>query len=346
MSKIVYAQVNIALGAKDGLLHYSQKEPFQKTIDRAENLPIVLYDEKDRRAWLVPALGVILHTICLRNHIKPFIVGGNKVQISPLNPSSQRRAAREAVIKNKSLKLFDCESNEEKEYCFRDAILDTWSILDRLMEREATTQAAPGIAVHPTWQSTLYGWELRAVADEDRHFRHKAQVLKKTAGRWHDLIKEVDAVVLFASGLGEVIRPKSGLEGLCQAWRSLPKDKDFLAINVPMLENFYAKAGHRHDRQYLTSGKLQWHQGSNLFDPCSSMTSSGCKCDRTQQIYPFNTFGHVRAPGKLAENGCVVFGRAHHPLSLFRDSIIKQTASAFEIEYAPVYAREIARNFA
>lgn len=69
VSKIVYAQVNIALGAKDGLLHYSQKEPFQKTIDRAENLQIVLYDEKDRRAWLVPALGVILHTICLRNHL-------------------------------------------------------------------------------------------------------------------------------------------------------------------------------------------------------------------------------------------------------------------------------------
>ena len=315
-SKMISAQVTFVLGAKDGFFHNSQQEPFQKIIDRTENLPVILYDQKDRRAWLVPALQVILHIIQLRNHIKPFVVGGSKVQISPLDPSRQGRAARDAINKNKSQKLFDCESNEEKEYCFRDAVLDTWSILDRLMEREATTQATPGIAVHATLQSTLYGWELRAVADEDRHLRQKAQVLEKTAGRWYDLVKDVDAVVLFASGLGDVIKPRSDLDGLCQKWRSLPMGKDYLAVCVSMLETFYLKAGHRHDHQYLTSAKLQWHRGSTLFEQCAGVASNCYKCDRLQQVYhdSYKIIGRRIPPGNLEANGCVVFGQAHHSM--------------------------------
>ena len=316
VSKIFSAQMSFVLGAKDGPYHYSQQEPFQKTIDRADRLPIALYDQKDRTAWLVPALPVILHIIQLRNHMKPFVVGGRKVQISPLDPSRQGHAAKEAVARNKSQKLFDCETHEEKDYCFRDAILDTWSILDRLMEKEATTQATPGMAVHATWQDMLYGWEFKAVADEDRHLKQKVQVLEKTAGRWYDLVKDVDAVVLFASGFGDIIKPRSELAGLCRKWRSLQRDKDYLAVCVPMLENFYAKAGHRQDQHYLTSAKLQWHRGSMLFEQCADTASDCCKCDRLQQVYrgSYKTFGHRSAPGYLEANGCVVFGQAHHSM--------------------------------
>ena len=121
-----------------------------------------------------------------------------------MDPSRYGSAAREAVDKNKSKKLFDCETSEEKNYCFRDAILDIWSILDRLMEKEATSSATPGRALNAPWQTTLYGWELRDVADDERHLKQKGQILQKTAGRWFDLIKDVDAVVLFASELGDI----------------------------------------------------------------------------------------------------------------------------------------------
>ena len=322
LSKIISTQMNFALGGKEGSFHYSQDGPFRKTIDRAENLPVVLYDQKDRRTWLVPAILVILHMIQLQNHLKPFLVGGNKVKIYPLDPSRQRHAAKEAVAKNKSQTLFDCESNEQNGYCFRDAVLDIWTKLDRLMEREATTQATPGMAVNSTWHKTLHGWEFKAVADEDTLLKQKKQVLKKTAGEWYDLVKEVDGVVLFASGLGDIIKPISDLDGLCRKWRSLPKDKDYLAICVPMLEMFYAKAGHRQDHRYLTSAKLQWHRGSMLFEQCVSGNGSNCHdCDRTQQVYhdSYKTIGHGRPPDKLEANGCVVIGQAHHP---FRFSTI------------------------
>lgn len=328
ISKIFYAQMNFVLGAKDGSYHYSQQEPFQKTIDRAEKFPIVLYDQKDRRAWLVSALAVILHIIQLRNHLKPYVVDGKNVQISPLDPSRQGYAAREAVARNKLLKLFDCETHEEKEYCFRDAILDTWSILDRLMEKEATTQATPGMAVHITGQNTLYGWELMDVAEEERHLKHKAQALKKTAGNWNDLVKDVDAVVLFASGLGDIIRPRSESAELCRKWRSLPKGEDYLAVSVSMLETFYAKAGHRQDHQYITSAKLQWHLGSMLFEKCADIASHCCPCDRLQQVNheSYGLSGHRTTPGGLEANGCVVFGQAHNSFWGPKNKVRRQNA--------------------
>lgn len=314
-SKVVSAQMNFVLGAKDGPYHHSQQGPFQKIIDHVEKLPVVLYDQMDRRAWLVSALAVILHMIQLRHHIKPFVVDGNIVQISPLDPSMQRYAAREAVAMNKSKKLFDCETHNENDYCFRDAILDYSSILDGLMGREVIKQATPGKEVHTTLQDTLYGWEFRDVTDEESLFKQKAQVLKKTAGQWNDLVKGVGAVVLFASGFGDIIRPTSESAGLCRKWRRLPKDHDYLAVYIRMLEIFYKKAGHRRDHQYLTSAKHQWHRGSMLFEHCAESDSDCCNCDRLQQVYhdSYKVLGHWRPPGILEANGCVVFGQAQHP---------------------------------
>ena len=314
-SKMISTQLNFALGGKDGSFHYSQDGPFQKTINHAENLPVVLYDQKDRRAWLVPGLLVILHMIQLQNHLMPFTVGGHKVKVSPLDPSRQNHAAKEAVTNNKSQKLYDCESNQDKDYCFRDAVLDIWSTLDRLMEREATTQATPGTPVNVARHKTLYGWEFRAVAEEDRHLKRKAQILEKTAGRWYDLVKDVDAVVLFASGFGDIIKPRSDLSGLCRKWRTLPKDKDYIAVCVPMLEKFYAKAGHRQDHQYITSTKLQLHRGSTIFEQCAGIALWCDKCDRLQQVFheSWMTIGRGKPLGKLEVNGCVIFGQAHRP---------------------------------
>lgn len=327
-SKIFTAQMSFVLGAKDGPYHHSQQGPFQKIIDRAEKLPVVLYDQRDRRAWLVLALPVILHMIQLRHHIKPFVVDGKTVQISPLDPSRQEYAAREAVAKNKSKKLFDCETDDEKDYCFRDAILDYWSILDGLMEREATKQATSGKEVHMTLQPTLYGWEFRDVVGEERLLKQKAQVLKTTAGRWYDLVKGVGAVVLFASGFGDIIRPTSESAGLCRKLRHLPKHNDYLAVCVSMLETFYAKAGHRQDHQYLTSAKHGWHRGSMLFEHCTDVDSDCCNCDRLQQVYhdSYKVFRRWKPPGSLEANGCVVFGQAHYPFQPRRSIDMRHNA--------------------
>lgn len=312
---MVTGQLNFIMGAKDGRLHFSQKRPFQRIVQCAEKTSVVLYDLADRRAWFVPALDVMLHVIQTRHHLTPYNIDGKQIQLTPRNPDNGRGAAAEAVAANQLRQLYERDVATDKDYYFKDAILDIWSQIERLMEKEDSVEAHPGLALHGTLRSKIHGWEFMSIVDE-KNYRRKEVTIAKSSGGWVDLINDIDALVLFATGFGEVIRPVRGLGRLCHNWRSLPKNKDYLAAGIPILELLYSEAGSRVSHKHLSTTHLQWHRESTLFEECSHTRPDRCECDRTQQIYHdslFRTFGRVRPPGKLEEKGCVVFGQAHHP---------------------------------
>ena len=315
-------QLNFALGAKDGRLLFSQNGPLVKTIDLAEKTPVVLYDHRERRAWLVPALDVILHIIHARCCLNLYMSDSDNATISYSDETAKisDQAARRAVMASKDQQLYGCTAPGEKAYYVRDAILDIWSLLERMMERDAMISSAPGIAVQGTWRDKLYGWEFRALIEDKNSFRRKEQVLEKTNGGWVDLVDDTDTIVLFGNGFQEVIKPVPS----CSAWKVLPKGRDYLAVGCPMLETLYNEAGSRKTRSYLTSRHLQWHRGSTLFESCEEV--SDCTCDRLQQlVYDSRiTFGRVSPPNELPLNGCVIFGRAHHPMLPVKRTYAKQ----------------------
>ena len=309
-------QLNFALGAKDGRLLLSQNGPLEKIVDLAEKTPVVLYDHHDRRAWLVPALEVILHVIHTRACLNLYKLDRSKTKISYSDETAKisNQAARRAVMTSKDQQLYEGTSPGGKAYYVRDATLDIWSLLERMMERDAVITSAPGVAVHGTMRDKLYGWEFRALVEDKSSFRQKEQVLKKSNGGWINLVDDTDTIVLFGNGFGEVIKPVCGSLDLCSAWKVLPKGRDYLAVGCPMLETLYNEAGSRKTRSFLTSQHLQWHRGSTLFERCEEM--SGCACDRLQQLVydSRTTFRRVKPPDELPENGCVIFGRTYHPL--------------------------------
>ena len=319
-------QLNFALGAKDGRLLLSQNGPLGKIIDLAEKTPVVLYDHHDRRAWLVPALEVILHVIQTRSCLNLYKLDRSKTKISYADETAKisDQAARRAVMASKDQQLYEGTSPGDKAYYVQDATLDIWSLLERMMERDAVITSAPGVAVHGTMRNKLYGWEFRALVEDKSSFRRKEQVLNKSNGGWINLVDDTDTIVLFGNGFGEVIKPVCGSLDLCSAWKVLPKGRDYLAVGCPMLETLYNEAGSRKTRSYLTSQHLQWHLGSTLFERCEEM--SGCACDRLQQLVYFSrtTFRRVKPPDELPENGCVIFGRAYHPMISARGTCVKK----------------------
>lgn len=156
------------------------------------------------------------------------------------------------------------------------------------------------------------------IVEERSPLRLKETLIKKTCGGWIDLATDINAIVLFANGFEDVIKPaKWSLKGLCHMWRAMPKEKDYLAANVSSINKLFEQSGSRVSNKYLTSTHLQWHRGTVLFEKCrASSDSFSCACDRLQQILPESrlTFGIVVPPGKLEERGAVVFGQATHPL--------------------------------
>ena len=318
-------QISFVLGAKDGRLHFSQKGPFQRIVQCAEKMPVALYDTADRRAWFVPALDMMLHVVQTRHHLSPYEVGGKAVELTPAIPEKGRAAASEAIAANQLRQLYERDIATQRIYYYQDAILDIWSQIERLMENEDTIDACAGLALHGTMQNKLCGWEYMSLVHE-KNYRRKEATIAKSSGGWVDLINDIDCLVLFATGLHEIIKPVSDLSKLCLSWRTLPKGKDFLAAGVPIMELLYSEAGSRLSHEHLSTSHLQWHRGAVLFECCNGNTSH-CNCDRTQQVYHdslFKTFGHVQAPGTLEADGCVIFGQTHHSFKLHRSKPSRQ----------------------
>ena len=312
--RVVTAKISFSMGAKDGPFHYSRSRPFQQLMNCARDTPVTLYDTQDRRAWLVPAVDVMLHIVLTRHHLSPPQVRGKLVEFVTAAPESGFNA-EEAILQNQDRCVYEADSPWDRDYSFKDAIIDIWSQIERLMEKEDLVNGTCGATLHGTTRTRLHGWEYMSLVHE-KNYRRKEALLEKSNGGWVDLIDDIDTLVLMGTGFGDVIKPVSNLNRLCHKWRTLPHGRDYLAAVVPILEILYAEAGSRTSRKHLSTNHLQWHKGSMLFEHCTEPKSDPCECDRTQQIYHeshFRTFGQVRPPGKLEPMGCVIFGQAHHP---------------------------------
>jgi hypothetical protein len=121
-------------------------------------------------------------------------------------------------------------------------------------------------------------------------------------GGWSDLMTDVNAIVLFADGFGDVIRPGGELAGLCSCWRELPSGRDYLAANISILNTLQQRMGARKGNEHLLSHRFKWYSPSIIFEDCGK-TSSGasCKCDRLQEVVPTKINNQYRHPKILVQ---------------------------------------------
>jgi hypothetical protein len=87
----------------------------------------------------------------------------------------------------------------------------------------------------------MQGYEFKAVVEGQSPFRQKAVTVDKTCKKWPSLVRDVDALVLFANGFG-VLQLLSDT-GMCQMWRRVPRGRDYMAASIEILEDLYALAG-------------------------------------------------------------------------------------------------------
>lgn len=293
------AQVDFALGIKDGNCHIRQKRPYERLVFTAEKVPVLLYDTGEKRSWLVSAAEVMLHIAQHRHWMQPYLDGKINFQFCD-NP-------RDSLLRNANLKL-----SEHEDYSFRTMIVEIWSIFEALLDHRFGRATTGGYTISKLFKDNISGYEFKDVVDEVPMFKLKQENIQKTSGGWPTLVQDIDALVLFADGYEDVLRPKDDVKGICHKWKTLPKGKDFLATSIRMLRLLFDKAGCPLDRTYLTSTKLQWHRGESLlFEHCSDPSAWVCSCERLQQIVSSRILGDIVPPGKLEDHGAVIFGSTH-----------------------------------
>jgi hypothetical protein len=152
------------------------------------------------------------------------------------------------------------------------------------------------------------GWKITTPTKGDRS--------RKSCGGWINFAQEIKAIVLFANGFQDVIEPVKDSTGLCRRWKQVPKDKDYLAAGVHILNTLYKGAGYQTTKEYLTNNDHQWHRGRMVFEKCPSNASVTCNCDRLQQIIrkKRKVSGGVTPLDLQKDQGAVIFGQPKNPL--------------------------------
>ncbi|KAH7093611.1 hypothetical protein FB567DRAFT_610181 [Paraphoma chrysanthemicola] len=304
------AAIDFRIGPKPGRCHYQRKGTFSKVVRVAEQTPVTLYDTGEKRAWLVPASGVILHIIQHRHHLDPFFVDGSLIEID--TQIRQGSTASNILLSNHSQRLSDDEG-----HIFKDEVLDIWAVMEFLLEENVRRyEKASGVSLSAPFRETLCGFEFKAIVQDRSPMRLKQAVIRKTADRWPQLVREIDSLVLFADGFEDIIAPDDRTcVGICRRWLGVPKGQDYLATTVKMLQQLYDEAGNRLSCDFLTSSsKLQWHQGqSMLFESCQNVLD--CKCQRLQRLLPVFAHGTLIPPARLIGEGAVIFGRENRETS-------------------------------
>nr|XP_036584029.1 uncharacterized protein CTRU02_06160 [Colletotrichum truncatum]KAF6793288.1 hypothetical protein CTRU02_06160 [Colletotrichum truncatum] len=214
------AQIEFVLGRKDFRFHMKWAGAYEDMLIAAKNMRILLYDTGEKRAWLVSGDEVILHIIRKRGSMKPFIVNGEKVRI----PCAD--SAEQSLLRNRKLVLID---DDEKPETLRSMASRYFDILEYLLALNVEKRQQPQTPVGIPFQDDLLGYEFMAVVDRRMTGHLKKYTLSKTSGGWIKLVEDSDALVLLASGFKDLICPAEDANGLCHTWRTLPKEKDYLA---------------------------------------------------------------------------------------------------------------------
>ncbi|KAI8941540.1 hypothetical protein NX059_002756 [Plenodomus lindquistii] len=313
--------LDFKLGAKAGPSHRHRTGTYRKIVSCADQTPILLYDTGGhvqgsytsaipdtggRRAWLVSSSALMLHMFQHSHSNDPFKV--SSVQVNIDTNISATRTAKDILLEHETTQVLDGTDG-----LFKDTIMDIWSRLEFLLDQKIAkdqNRDSQGGSVEITHREYLTGYEYNAVVEDKSPYRLKEVKLVKNNGGWLPLVNDIDALVLFANDFGDVYLPKEDDKPkLCHKWHQLPTGLDYMATTAKILLDLYTYAGSRLKRDYLTSTKLQWHQGrSLLFGYCDHPRT--CHCSRLQQIYPRDHLGSTVPPNKIQSAGAVIFGKS------------------------------------
>jgi hypothetical protein len=160
----------------------------------------------------------------------------------------------------------------------------------------------------PQEPMSLIGWEYMDLVRPSVVTIIKQHVVNQA---WVQFTRELNAVVMFGRGFGEILRPvnRPGHPLLvCKGWTTVPREKDYLATDVHTILELLERTS---EGTYRLSPRLHWKRSQKLFESCQPQCTCTNRCDRVQQLLPVpNEPGQkdLKRALRLGMNGAVIFG--------------------------------------
>ncbi|CAH0036425.1 unnamed protein product [Clonostachys rhizophaga] len=275
---------------------------------------VLLWDEGDRRGWLMKGTTALLHLV--RSSLQYDSVDKfrseflfRKEDLEEAELVDPQAAVKVLLSKrNRALKLY-----EEEDESFKDRVDHCFGILERLIDYQEDAGERGSRDSKEQARQYLSGWDFHELATKnDTRLFSRMTILESPGKSWVDFIKSIQAITLFGRGFGTLIKPSTSTT-ICNNWREVPKDRFYISAATSDLKDItnvsYTKDGHTRIGLHNI-----WHTETTAFDytPCSLLRGHDCH-EPVQSLLPLSMSSAVSPGGKklmLSDSGAVIFG--HH----------------------------------
>jgi hypothetical protein len=197
----------------------SPADNYRRILTQASSTRVILFDNGTKRAWLVPAVVVLLYAcLCLIENEKYQLFEEESGKTKPFTYASESHNAEKSSVEalRCNQDMFMRRTSSDKPEAFSELVKDVWHDMAR-GENICKNDASGHLLYENNW---VFGYDLtEAILGKDIHLRgFKADV---TTANWAILTEVIP--VIFVADVGQVIQTKecsisckdlSGAEGL------------------------------------------------------------------------------------------------------------------------------------
>ncbi|KAI1347988.1 hypothetical protein F5Y01DRAFT_229273 [Xylaria sp. FL0043] len=301
---------------------------------------MVLWDEGDKRGWLVNGASALLHVLraslehSKRRFQSAWLLDPNALK-DPLDlsrPDASLQVLIDEDNRNLTLYMDKTEVYEEnvresnttnnisrrqtRHYRLEDRIEHIYNILEKLIDHQTDVERRGGMQINIRPRQYLEGWDFKDLVKDGDPIFPRVTTLPTIGKGWVDFTRAIHAVTLFGSGFGELIRPRQTSASICSRWSLLPKESYYLAACVSNLLEIMEEDGDAASNPRRLCDNIIWHMKRATFDPCPCIKDAKhSHHDPVQALFPlkFTRSLKKKAQVDLRASGAVIFG---HNMSL------------------------------
>jgi hypothetical protein len=282
--------------------------------DVHKRLWVVLYDVEASRGWLVDGPSALLHLVRVSLHSHNNSRVGRRQ--APLVLVEENENAANAG--SHADKAFDTLAKEEnKRLLLREDGTET--VGSRVLEMISLlkTMSSEQKLFDQTNKLGLNGFRFNDLVERSGSVTRYTQGPHANFRSWINLVKEGntlerDTLVLFGRNFGEILSPIDAGK-LCH-WRTVPKDKEYLAASVHDLRRIVIKNDGLTEWPWSLANQAYWSPAKVTFEHSSCVM--GCEqglCEPLQELFRYRKSHPALSTcfesfEKLPQGGAVIFG--------------------------------------
>ncbi|KAK5242971.1 hypothetical protein LTR20_007208 [Exophiala xenobiotica] len=260
----VTAGFDFRMGNKDKAVHIL-RDGYREKLQLMDQRFVVLWDSGQKKGWLVNGNSALLYLT--RASLEHNRTDGfrSEFRFDPkdikepdvLNaPGSALEVLRHP--ENRTLQLYTEAGHHT---CFEERVDDLCNQLTKILDHQYQQAGQNGLKLKPSLRHRLEGWDFTDLAMQRDHIRPCVADIPTMRRGWFNFVREIQAIVLFGHGFGEILRPSAKSKISCPFWTRLPHDTYYLAAAVADLHTIMKYEGSPNADPPRLTRTIAWHQG-------------------------------------------------------------------------------------